>query len=82
MKNLKSKYALAALALLLLVPASLSARPRDNDRDKKCDGRGLRERKCEQVPEGGSATIYLLGAGLTCLGAMVIRSRSQAVTQS
>ena len=28
------------------------------------------------VPEGGSAAVYLLGAGITCLGAMVVRSRS------
>jgi hypothetical protein len=27
------------------------------------------------VPEGGSAAVYLLGAGITCLGAMVVRSR-------
>jgi hypothetical protein len=29
----------------------------------------------KQVPEGGSAAVYLLGAGITCLGAMVVRSR-------
>jgi hypothetical protein len=28
------------------------------------------------VPEGGSAAVYLLGAGITCLGAMVVRSRN------
>lgn len=28
------------------------------------------------VPDGGSAAVYLLGAGITCLGAMVVRSRS------
>jgi hypothetical protein len=28
-----------------------------------------------QVPEGGSTAIYLIGAGLTCFGAMVLRSR-------
>jgi hypothetical protein len=27
------------------------------------------------VPEGGSAAVYLLGAGITCLGAMVVRLR-------
>jgi hypothetical protein len=27
------------------------------------------------VPEGGSTAVYLLGAGITCLGAMVVRSR-------
>ena len=28
-----------------------------------------------QVPEGGYAAVYLLGAGLTCVGAMLVRSR-------
>jgi hypothetical protein len=27
------------------------------------------------VPEGGSAAVYLLGTAITCLGAMVVRSR-------
>lgn len=80
MKSLKGKFVLSALLLVCLAPATLSAKPRD--RDKKCDGRGLRERNCQQVPEGGSAAIYLLGAGLTCLGAMVVRSRSVSPSKS
>jgi hypothetical protein len=62
------KFVLAALFLMLLAPASFAG-PRD-----RCDPR--RDRRCQQVPEGGSAAIYLLGAGITCLGAMFIRSRS------
>ena len=31
--------------------------------------------KHAQLPEGGSAIVYLLGTGMTCLGAMVVRSR-------
>jgi len=27
------------------------------------------------VPEGGSTAVYLLGAGLTCVGAMFLRSK-------
>lgn len=29
----------------------------------------------KQLPEGGSAVVYLLATGITCLGAMVVRSR-------
>jgi hypothetical protein len=72
------KFVLAALFLMLLAPASFAG-PRD--KKDKCDPR--RDRHCQQqVPEGGSALVYLLGAGITCLGAMVIRSRSLASTQS
>lgn len=71
-----SKFILAALFLLCLAPASFAGKPRD----RGCEPR--RDRRCEQVPEGGSAAIYLLGAGMTCLGAMVIRSRSQKAIQS
>jgi hypothetical protein len=44
-------------------------------------GRGCdpHQRGCQQqpqpVPEGGSSAIYLLGAGLTCFGAMFLRSK-------
>ena len=33
------------------------------------------KKNCVQVPEGGYAAVYLLGAGLTCVGAMLVRSR-------
>ncbi|MFZ0136557.1 MAG: hypothetical protein WAK89_05840 [Candidatus Sulfotelmatobacter sp.] len=33
--------------------------------------------KCAAVPEGGTPLMYLLLAGLSCLGAMVLRSRRQ-----
>ena len=41
-------------------------------------------KKCQQVqvPEGGSVAIYLLGAGLTCLGAMFLRSMVGKSVQS
>ena len=45
---------------------------KDNDKDKdKCHP----TKNCVQVPESGSAAIYLLGAGLTCVGAMLVRSK-------
>lgn len=34
--------------------------------------------KCATVPEGGTPLMYLLLAGLSCVGAMVLRSRRQA----
>ena len=74
MKSSSRKLFLAVL-LLCVVPTAF-ARPKD----EKC-GHG-HDRRCEQVPEGGSAAIYLLGAGITCLGAMVIRSRSLGTGQA
>jgi hypothetical protein len=62
-----------AVALLCLAPVALSAK-QDQNRDKGCDH--SRRKDCQQVPEGGSAAIYVLGAGVTCLGAMFIRSRA------
>jgi hypothetical protein len=78
MKSITRKLTLAALLLLCFAPASF-AKKIEKDKNK-CDDR--RDRRCQQVPEGGSAAIYLLGAGITCLGAMVIRSRSQSLSQS
>lgn len=69
MKSLNRTCLLAAVILLTLVPISFAKlKPGDG----RCDDR----RRCRQVPEGGSAVVYLLGAGLTCLGAMVVRSRA------
>jgi hypothetical protein len=74
---MKSSYRKLLLAVLLLcvVPTAF-AKPKDD----KCNPK--RDRRCEQVPEGGSAAIYLLCAGITCVGAIVIRSRSLATTQA
>ena len=67
------KLVLAALILMCLAPASFAGNP-DKNRDHGCEPK--HDPRCRQVPEGGSAAIYLLGAGLTCFGAMVIRARS------
>ena len=61
MKNVHRKWWLAVVAVFCLAPAA-SAIERNKPR--------------QQLPEGGSVMIYLLGAGITCLGAMVVRSRS------
>lgn len=68
MKSLGKKWLLTVGILLCLAPTALLAKPQQ---DKCRPGR-----RCQQVPEGGSAIVYLLGAGLTCLGAMVVRSRT------
>jgi hypothetical protein len=70
--SLSGKFLLAAAILLYLVSASFASKPiRD---DGRCNDHS--RRRCEYMPEGGSAAAYLLGAGLTCLGAMFVRSRS------
>jgi len=70
MMTVRRKWWLGAALLLCLVPSSFAGKPH------KCDKDGP-DRKCpKEVPEGGSAAIYLLGAGITCLGAMFIRSRA------
>lgn len=62
-------------ALALLMPSLAVAHP---DRHKGgCDNRDSRNsRGCQQVPDGGTTAGYLLAVGATCLGAMVLRSRS------
>jgi hypothetical protein len=66
MSNRKAKWWLAAVAICCLAPAAFA------DRDE-CDWK--HNKRCRHVPEGGSAAIYLLGAGLTCFGAMFLRSK-------
>jgi hypothetical protein len=52
------------------------------DKKKKDDGCDSRDDKwggkCGPVPEGGTSLMYLLLAGFSCLGGMVLRSRRQA----
>jgi hypothetical protein len=71
MSNVARKWWLGAALLLCLVPSSFAFKP-DGDQPKKCKPGD----NCKQhVPEGGTAVVYLLGAGLTCLGAMYVRAR-------
>ncbi len=71
MPNAARKWLLGA-SLLCLAPSLFALDP-DFDRDhRKCNPHD----NCQQqAPEGGSAAIYLLAAGLTCLGATYLRSR-------
>ena len=72
MNTINRKWWLGAALLLCLVPFSFGAQPHTNYREKAV--------KARQMPEGGSAITYLLGASITCLGAMVIRSRAHNST--
>ena len=76
MKSLSRKCLLAVVVLLCMAPASFANKPY-KDKDKCRQGVN-----CRQVPEGGSAAIYLLGAGITCLGAMLIRYRETRSKQA
>ncbi len=60
MRTVNRKWWLTLMAVLLLMPVAFA-----NLKPKKL-----------HVPEGGSALVYVLGAGVTCLGAMALRSRS------
>lgn len=72
MKSINRKWWLGLVALLCLVPTSFAVQ--DEAKPKKCDSK--HPKNCpKQVPEGGSSLVYLLGAGVTCLGAMLVRSR-------
>jgi hypothetical protein len=72
MKN--AKWWLAAILIACIAPTALA----DKDH-KRCEPHS---KNCKQVPEGGSAAIYVLGAGLTCFGAMFFRSRINKTAQS
>jgi hypothetical protein len=77
MNNQNRKWLLAVVAVCCLAPTAFA------DRDHGHHGCNEHARRdCQQVPEGGSTAIYLLGAGLTCVGAMFLRSRVARPTQS
>ncbi len=77
MISLSRKCLLAVVVLLCMAPASFANKPYKHKDDKCRPGVN-----CQQVPEGGSAAIYLLGAGITCLGAMLIRYRETKPKQA
>jgi len=67
----KGRWWLGVLALLCLTPVLSTAQRAD--KNKGCTARDYY--KCQQVPEGGSGMVYLLGTGIACLGALLVRSR-------
>ncbi|MGD0414450.1 MAG: hypothetical protein ABSA80_03755 [Terriglobales bacterium] len=66
MNNRNGKWWLAVVAICCLAPAAF-ADP---------------AKKPVAVPEGGSTAVYLLGAGLTCFGAMFLRFKLAKPAQS
>jgi hypothetical protein len=78
MNNSNCKWLLVALVACCLVPTAFA------DRGHGCDPhqRGGCQQQPQPMPEGGSGAIYLLGAGLTCFGAMFVRSRKGNPAQS
>ena len=77
MNNRNWKWLLGVVALCCLAPAAFaSTSPGPYTSPPSCAVGG----SCA-VPEGGSTAIYLLGAGLTCFGAMFLRSRLKEPTQ-
>ena len=70
MSKSQGKWWLAMVVVCCLAPGAFARR------DHGCDAhRRDKDRHCQQVPEGGSTAVYLLGAGLTCFGAMLLRSK-------
>jgi hypothetical protein len=66
------------MALLLLVPVvSATIAPQRSPMRST-----PRQRQAVTVPEGGSALVYVLGAGITCLAAMIVRARSAKSMQA
>jgi hypothetical protein len=77
MSTRKRKWWLAIVVMCCLAPASFAERDRGPIR-----GRDPHAGVLHRVPEGGSSAIYLLGAGLTCFGAMFLRTRVARRAQS
>ena len=77
MKHTGRKWWLAVVALLCLAPTTFAVQNMAKPR-KTCNNPQSHDIKCRQVADGGSTLVYVLGAGITCLGAMFIRSRRDA----
>jgi hypothetical protein len=71
MTSMNRKWWLALVALLCLAPTSTLAVQNAG----KPNNHLRRPVKHFAVPEGGSSLAYVLGAGVMCLGAMLVRSR-------
>jgi hypothetical protein len=73
MKDMNRKWWLTLAALLYLAPATFAIKDHNNLR--RGEPLPLQHFQPLTVPEGGSSLVYVLGAGVICLGAMLVRSR-------
>jgi hypothetical protein len=69
---------MAVLLVCCLAPAALADQGRGG---RGCDPH-QKDCKQQQTPEGGSAAMFLLAAGVTCAGAMFLKSQRAKQTQS
>jgi hypothetical protein len=72
-KDMNRKWWLTLMALLYVAPATFAIQ--DHNNPKRGDPLPLKHFQPLTVPEGGSSLVCVLGAGVTCLGAMLVRSR-------
>ena len=77
MKSMYRKWWLA-LPLLCLAPITTFA---GQEQSKLRDHHNYQKARVP-VPEGGSSLVYVLGAGVACLGAMLVRLRSAKPKES
>ena len=82
MNNKNGKWWLAVVAIVCLVPAAFAHNGGQGGggcdprwQNCGCDPHWQNCGGHQPMPEGGSTAIYLLGAGLTCAGALFLRSR-------
>jgi hypothetical protein len=75
MRNMNGKWLVGLVFFLCLAPASF-ALPNQGDLRR---GIPMRPKNFQPltVPEGGSSLIYVLGAGLICLGGMLVRTNAR-----
>jgi len=77
MRITNRKWWLTLMALLFLLPAA-SAKPEKSHQQH----RQVLDVAALTVAEGGSSLVYVLGAGVACVGAMLVRSRSAKPKES
>ncbi len=82
MKKFNGRWWLALVVICYLSPVAAVASWGPGHDHGPAQGRDPRWQNCVQAPEGGSNAVYLRGAGLTCFGAMLLRSRIMKQTQS
>ena len=74
--RIRNSWFVIVLVLLSMAPGALAFTVHDDRDKKKC-----RYDDCKvAVAEGGNAGLYLLLAGVSCLGAMSFRSRKSEQT--